>query len=101
MSAVFRLFSQLILRPLKREPVRTALTVFAVALGVAVVVAIDLAGQAAAGSFESSVESLTGKNDLILSATGGIDEKLLGSLNQLPYALDFAPRIEDLSLIHI
>ena len=58
------LSSRLILRPLKREPMRTALTMFAVALGVAVVVAIDLAGQAAAGSFHSSVESLTGKTDL-------------------------------------
>ncbi len=99
MSAIFRLFSQLILRPLKREPVRTALTVFAVALGVAVVVAIELACQAAAGSFQSSVESLTGKTDLILSATGGIDESLLASLDQLPYPLDFAPRIEDFASI--
>ena len=94
-----RLFSRLILRPLKREPVRTALTVFAVALGVAVVVAIDLAGQAAAGSFQSSVESLTGKTDLMLSSTGGIDEKLLAQLAQLPYPLDFIPRIEDFASI--
>ena len=99
MNATLSLFSHLILRPLKREPVRTALTVFAVALGVAVVVAIDLAGQAAAGSFQSSVESLTGKSDLILSSTGGIDEKLLAQLTQLPYPLDFAPRIEDFASI--
>jgi len=95
----FRLFSHLILRPLLREPVRTALTVFAVALGVAVVVAIDLAGQAAAGSFHSSLESLTGKTDLILSSTGGIRETLLARLVALPYPLDFAPRIEDFASI--
>ena len=99
MTAALSLFSHLILRPLKREPVRTALTVFAVALGVAVVVAIDLAGQAAAGSFQSSVESLTGKSDLILFSTGGIDEKLLAKLTQLPYPLQFAPRIEDFASI--
>jgi putative ABC transport system permease protein len=99
MNATLSLFSHLILRPLKREPVRTALTVFAVALGVAVVVAIDLAGQAAAGSFQSSVESLTGKSNLLLSSTGGIDEKLLAQLTQLPYPLDFAPRIEDFASI--
>jgi putative ABC transport system permease protein len=93
------LFSRLILRPLKCEPVRTALTVFAVALGVAVVVAIDLAGQAAAGSFHSSIESLTGKSDLLLTATGGIDETLLAALTQLSYPLDFAPRIEDFASI--
>ena len=55
-----RLFVRLIARPLRHEPLRTALTVLAVALGVGVVVAIDLAGQAAAGSFHSSLESLTG-----------------------------------------
>jgi len=99
MSAL-RLFSRLIVRPLKREPVRTGLTVFAIALGVAVVVAIDLAGQAAAGSFHSSLESLTGKTDLLLSSTGGIEETLLAKLTQLPYPLDFAPRIEDFASVN-
>jgi putative ABC transport system permease protein len=94
-----RLFGWLVLRPLTREPVRTALTVFAVALGVSVVVAIDLAGQAAAGSFLSSLESLSGKTDLILSSPGGLDEKLLGSLSALPYPIDFAPRIEDFAFV--
>jgi len=99
MNAGLLLFTRLILRPLAREPVRTALTVFAVALGVAVVIAIDLAGQAAAGSFHSSLESLTGKSDLLITGTGGIDERLLGRLAQLPYPFDFAPRIEDFASI--
>jgi putative ABC transport system permease protein len=93
------LFSRLILRPLRQEPIRTALTVFAVALGVAVVIAIDLAGDAAAGSFHSSIESLAGKTDLLLSSTGGLDENLLGHLSELPYPLDFAPRIEDFASV--
>ena len=38
-----RLFWRLMIKPLAAEPVRTALTIFAVALGVAVVLAIDLA----------------------------------------------------------
>ncbi|MFL6463482.1 MAG: ABC transporter permease, partial [Bryobacteraceae bacterium] len=95
----FLLFHRLILRPLWREPVRTALTALAIALGVGVVVAIDLAGQAAAGSFHSSLESLTGKSDLAITGTGGIDEQLLGRLVQLPYPFDFAPRIEDFASI--
>ncbi len=94
------LFLRLIVRPLGREPIRTALTVFAVALGVGVVVAIDLAGQAAAGSFHSSLESLTGKSDLVITGTGGLDETLLGRLVQLPYAFDFAPRIEDFASVN-
>ena len=93
------LFVRLILRPLFREPVRAALTVFAVALGVGLVVAIDLAAQAAAGSFHSSLESLTGKSDLLITATGGLDEAWLGRLVQLPYAFDFTPRIEDFASI--
>jgi putative ABC transport system permease protein len=99
MKTAWILFSRLILRPLAQEPVRTALTVFAVALGVAVVVAIDLAGQAAAGSFHSSLDSLIGKSDLLITATGGLDEKLLGKLSALPYAFDFAPRIEDFATL--
>ena len=100
MSAGWLLFARLILRPLKREPVRTALTVFAIALGVAVVVAIDLAGDAAAGSFHSSLESLTGKGDFMITGAGGLDERLLGRLVQLPYAFDFAPRIEDFASVN-
>jgi putative ABC transport system permease protein len=99
MKSAWILFSRLILRPLAKEPVRTALTVFAVALGVAVVIAIDLAGQAAAGSFHSSLDSLIGKSDLLITATGGLDEKLLGKLSALPYAFDFAPRIEDFATL--
>src|SRR5271169_3276061 len=83
------------LRPLPREPLRSTLTMLSVALGVAVVVAIDLAGSAAAGSFHSSLESLTGKADLEITATGGLDEGLLGRLVQLPLPLTFHPRIED------
>ncbi len=100
MIANWRLFFRLIVRPLAREPVRTALTVLAVALGVGVVLAIDLAGQAAAGSFHSSLESLTGKGDLLITQTAGLDERLLGKLVRLPYDLHFSPRIEDFASIN-
>jgi putative ABC transport system permease protein len=93
------LFLRLIVRPLRSDPIRTALTFFSVALGVAVIVAIDLAGQSAASSFHSSLETLTGKNDLAITATGGLDERVLGVLAQLPYALELTPRIEDFATI--
>ncbi|MBI3666650.1 MAG: ABC transporter permease [Acidobacteria bacterium] len=99
MMARLLLFYRLILRLLWREPLRTALTVFAVGLGVGVVVAIDLAGVAAAGSFRSSLESLAGPTDLELSAVGGIDERLLGRLVELPYPVRFRPRIEDFARV--
>ncbi len=93
------LFYRLIVRPLFREPVRGALTLLATALGVAVVLAIDLAGTAAAGSFRSSMETLAGQNDLEVVTAGGVPEKLVGVLAALPYALRITPRIEDYSVL--
>ncbi len=93
------LFYRLMVRPLCREPVRTALTVFAVALGVAVVLAIDLAGNAATGSFRSSMETLAGDNDLEITASGGIPETVMETLVGLPYSLRVSPRIEDYASI--
>jgi putative ABC transport system permease protein len=89
-----KLLRTLILRPLRRDLLRTILTIGAVALGVAVVVAIDLAGDAATGSFSSSVESLAGKTDLDVVANGGIDESWIGRLASLPFDAHFAPVIE-------
>ncbi len=99
MIAHWLLFQRLIVLPLAREPIRTALTIFAVALGVGVVIAIDLAGRAATGSFHSSLESLAGSGGLTITATGGVDEALLGKLAQLPYPLQFSPRIEDFASV--
>ena len=89
-----KLLRTLILRPLRRDLLRTALTVLAVALGVGVVVAIDLAGDAATGSFRSSMETLTGKTDLEITANGGIDEGWMGRLSGMPYDVRWAPVIE-------
>jgi putative ABC transport system permease protein len=86
-------------RPLLREPVRAGLTVLAVALGVAVVLAIDLAGDAATGSFRSSMETLAGDNDLEIATPGGVPENLVGTLASLPYAIRISPRIEDFAVI--
>jgi putative ABC transport system permease protein len=95
----FVLFYRLLMRPLFREPVRTALTVFAIALGVAVVLAIDLAGAAATGSFRSSMETLAGDNDLEVVAAGGVPESAVGTLAQLPFALRISPRIEGYAVV--
>jgi putative ABC transport system permease protein len=88
------LFYRLIVRPLFREPLRTFLTVLAVALGVAMVLAISLAGDAAAGSFHSSMESLTGDSNLEVIAAGGVPEQVVGALATLPYPLRVRPRLE-------
>jgi putative ABC transport system permease protein len=89
------LFFRLIIRPMLRERARSLLVIAAVALGVAVVLAIDLAGNAAAGSFRSSMETLAGDNDLEVTAAGGVPEKIVADLARLPYPLRISPRIED------
>ncbi|HTR38807.1 MAG TPA: FtsX-like permease family protein [Bryobacteraceae bacterium] len=90
-----KIFYRLILRPLRAEPMRTALTVLAVALGVAAVLAIELAGDAAAGSFRSSMETLIGKADFEVTGTGGVVPEVLARLARLPYTLKIHPRFED------
>jgi len=89
------LFYRLMVRPVLTEPVRTALTVLAIALGVAVVLAIDLASTAATGSFRSSMETLAGDSELEIIAAGGVPESVMGTLSALPYSLRFSVRIED------
>ncbi len=96
---LFLLFYRLMVRPLFREPVRTSLTILAIALGVAVVLAIDLAGGAATGSFRSSMETLAGENDLEVTASGGVPESVVGTLATLPYSIRVSPRIEDYVVI--
>jgi len=93
------LFYRIVVRPQLAEPVRTALTVLAIALGVAVVLAIDLAGTAATESFHSSMETLTGDNDLEITATGGVPESVVGKLAALPYSVRLSPRIEDYAIV--
>jgi putative ABC transport system permease protein len=93
------LFYRLMLRPLLQEPVRAVLTVLAVTLGVAVVLAIDLAGAAATGSFHASMETLAGDNDVEVIAAGGVPESVVGTLATLPYSIRISPRIEDSAVI--
>ena len=93
------LFYRLILRPLRRERLRTSLTISAVALGVAAVLAIELAGEAAAGSFHSSMETLIGRADFEAISTGGVAPDTLTRLAKIPYALTLHPRIEDYAVL--
>lgn len=61
--------------------------------------AIELAGNSAAGSFRSSMETLAGDADFEVTATGGVAPETLTRLALLPYALKIEPRIEDYATI--
>ena len=78
-----RLFRQFILRPLIADKIRTATTVLGVALGIAVVVAIQLTNASSVGGFETALETVAGKTTIEVVGTGGVDESLLPSLGWL------------------
>src|SRR6266403_79404 len=92
------LFYRLMMRPLFHEPARLGLMVLAVGLGVAVVLAIELAGNAAAGAFHSSMEAMAGDNDLEVVASGGVPETPVATLAIQPYPLRITPRMEDFAV---
>ena len=93
------LLFRLIVRPMLRDRARTLLTVSAVALGVAVIVAVDLAGEASMGSFRSTLESLQGRASYEITQVGGIPEAVYGDLARLEEPLVFSPRIEGFALL--
>jgi len=78
-----RLFTQFILRPLVADKIRTATTVLGVALGIAVVVAIQLTNASSVRGFETALETVAGKTTIEVVGTGGVDESLLPSLGWL------------------
>ena len=63
------------------------------------VLAIDLAGNAAAGSFRSSVETLVGDSDLEVTSTGGVPDSVVATLATLPYPIRVRPRISDFATV--
>jgi len=82
-----------------REPVRLGLTILAVAIGVAVVLAIELAGGAAVGSFHSSMETLSGGYTLEIVAVGGVPDSIIAKLATQPVPLRYSARIESYATV--
>jgi len=78
-----RLFYQFILRPLAGDKLRTATTVLGVALGIAVVVAIQLTNASSVRGFETALETVAGKTAVEIVGTAGVDETVLPSLGWL------------------
>lgn len=76
------LFRNLILRDLVSNPARTLLTMFGVALGIAVVVAVQLANDRAIASFNESMNLVNGAADIQIASNGqSLDERLIGQLD--------------------
>jgi putative ABC transport system permease protein len=89
------LFTALILRPLIRDPFRTAITIFGVAVGVAVFLSIQLANQQTMMSFTESVDLVLGRADAVIRVEGiDFDETHLEKLHALRKEIKAYPVIE-------
>lgn len=83
------------LRYLTRHPWQTGLSILGIALGVAVVVAIDLANQGAENAFKNSMQSITGKaTHQIIGGPSGVEQSLYSSLKTELGLQHIAPVIE-------
>ena len=93
MSAVFR---ALVWGHLGANKLRTAVTIIAVALGVAIALSVDLANTTAVSSFASSVNVISSHVNLqVLGLGHGFDERTILRVQAVP-GVDYAsPTIED------
>src|SRR2546423_13334316 len=85
----------LVLRPIVRETLRTALTILGIAVGVAVVVAMALSNQSALRAFRESVDAVAGRANYQIVSDAGLDENLLLALQPFwARGVRFAPVID-------
>ena len=82
-------------RHLSRHRLRTALTFFGIALGVAVVVAIAIVNRSLTSSFQSTIDQIAGKAVLqIANGESGFPEDLYRTVSDTEGVLDAAAAVE-------
>ena len=90
-----RLFSWFIIRRLLHEPLRSATTAIGIALGVAVIVAIQLTNASSLAGFQTALDTVSGQTSLEVIGTGlGVDEARLSELGWLREYGNVAPVVE-------
>ena len=95
-----RLFRQFIVRRMARERTRTVTTVAGIALGIGVVIAIQLTNASSVRGFETALDTVSGRASIEILGTGGIDETLLPSLGWLREFGAVSPVIEgDMAIV--
>ena len=78
------LLRQISLRHLYRSPLRSALVVFGIALGVAMYVATNAANASIAAAFDDMIERIAGRADLVVVGRGGsIPGEVMGDIADL------------------
>jgi len=96
MLRLLPIFMSLVLRPMLRDKMRTLLTIAGIAVGVSVLVAIQLSNDSALRAFSESVDAVAGKaNYQIVSEAVPLDENTLIELQRFwTSGLRFAPVID-------
>ena len=89
------LFRRFILRYLASEKIRSGITILAFALGIAVVISIQLTNSSSVRGFERAVEAVSGATSLTITSPGpGMDELRLAELGWLREFGQLSPVIE-------
>ena len=83
MPAFAVLLGAFIARNLRQQPLRSVATIASLAVGVAVVVAIQLANVSSVRGFSTALDALAGRTSLELTVPGGLDETRLTDLGWL------------------
>jgi putative ABC transport system permease protein len=90
-----------VLRDLQRNWIRTFLTVFGIALGVAVMLSINLANGTALSRFRESIDLVAGKSNLQIASksTPELDERVLVQLAPMRGTLKYTPVIDENAVV--
>ncbi|MGH7707100.1 MAG: ABC transporter permease, partial [Vulcanimicrobiaceae bacterium] len=99
-SPVAALFGALVLGHIRANRLRSAVTIVAVALGVAIALAIDLANETAIASFATSVNVIANHVNLqVLGVGRGFDERALLRVMRVSGVRAADPAIEDAMVV--
>jgi len=98
MLFALNLFSRFIVRDVRRNWIRTTLTVFGIALGVSVYLAISIANNTAISRFKQTVSQVSGKANVELVPLAGpsLSENSLSEIASLtPLGVKYTPIIDE------
>ena len=98
LNLLFEMYQKFVLRDCWKNPIRTWITVFGIALGVSVFLAITLANQSALSSFEKTVDKISGSANLEIRPVAGrhLNQDILANIQWLWTAgAKFTPMIVD------
>ena len=92
---MWRLLTTISWRHARHHRLRTILTFFGIALGVAVIVAVGAVNRSLTTSFQSTIDQIAGKAVLqVANGESGIDENLSTTIRDTPGVENAAPAVE-------